>query len=187
MAIVKDKKTPAATSEQQGNLKKPNEWKPEASNLQSGTATPYVALFSLEGGPIVNPLTGIALGAYVTEFKFSSGDENEDALRIVIDTGDPNAVDIPESQEKKELAVQWGYIYSNGTSKSSKVHVVEVKQLEVTFDDQGTHITVGAKDSVSDLRLTAPYKPSGDENYTMKNFLDDGMGLEKGIIIELFE
>lgn len=184
MANLKDKKSPASENTQASTK---NDWKPELSNLMQGTATPYIALFNEAGDPVLNPITGIALGAYVTDFKFGSGDENEDALRLVIDTGDPNTVDIEEIQEGKSICVQWGYIYSDGSSKSSKVHVVEIKQLESVFDDQGTHIVISAKDSVSDLRMTAPYKPTGSEEYTLKDFLDEGMGLEKGIIIELFE
>lgn len=181
------KKISEADSKKQSLLKKPNEWKPGSNNLLHGTGTPYIALFSVSGEPILNPITGIPLGAYVTSFQFGSGDENEDALRLVIDTGDPNTADIEDIQEKKELSVQWGYIYSDGSSKSSKVHIVQVKQLESVFDDQGTHLTLGAKDEVSDLRLSAPYKPTGDASYTMKDFLDDGLGLEKGLIIEMFE
>ena len=187
MAKTKDSKIPAVTSEQNSQLKKPEEWKPGPSNLMHGTATPYMALFTVSGEPLLNPITGIPLGAYVTSFQFGSGDENEDVLKITIDTGDPDTVDIEGIQEKKELSVQWGYIYSDGSSKSSKVHVVEVKQLESVFDDQGTHLNVTAKDQVSDLRLSVPYKPSGEESYNMKDFLDDGMGLEKGLIIEMFE
>lgn len=187
MAEIKDSKTPAVTSEQESKLKKPNEWKPGPSNLMHGTATPYIALFTVSGDPLLNPITGIPIGAYVTSFNFGSGDENEDVLKITIDTGDPDTVDIEGLQEKSELSVQWGYIYSDGSFKSSRVHIVEVKQLESVFDDQGTHLNLTAKDQVSDLRLSVPYKPSGKESYNMKDFLDDGMWLEKGLIIEMFE
>lgn len=182
MAEIKDRKSPAETSK-----KKLNELKQEPSNLRNGTATPYIALFDQAGSPIINPLTGISLGAYVSKFNFVSGDQKEDNLNIIVDTGDPDTVDIPEIQEGKTLLVQWGYIYSDGSSHSSTVHSVEIKQIDVTFDDQGTHITIIAKDKVSDLRLSAPYRPIGEEGYTLKTFLDEGMGLNMGIIIELFE
>lgn len=184
MAEVKDKKAPA---ESKGNLKKQSEWVPEKPNLEHGTGTPYIALFTEAGEAIMNPLTGIALGAYVTDFNFNAGDEKEDGLRMQIDTGNPDSADIEEIQESKQICVQWGYVYSDGSSRSSKIHLMKIKQLESVFDDQGTHLTITAKDSVSDLRMSGPYKPNGSIEYTLKNFMDDGLGLDKGIIIELFE
>lgn len=176
-----------ASVKEKGNLKKQEEWEYENPNLEKGTGTPYIALFSETGEPVINPLTGIPIGVYVTSFTFGSGDEDEDVLRITIDTGNPDTIDIPEIQEGNQLHVQWGYIYSDGSSNSSNVHIVKIKQLEVNFNDQGTHINITAKDSVSDLRTSAPYKPNGGESYNLKNYLDDGLGLNKGVIIEMFE
>lgn len=186
---IKDKKSPAEEKKEvtHKNLKKPSEWKSEATNLVKGTATPYIALFEETGNPIINPLTGIPLGAYMTKFTFKGGDENEDNLSVTFDTGNPDASDISEIQEGKSINVQWGYIYPDGTFKSSKVHLLQIKQLEAVFDDKGTHLTLTCKDSVSNLRHGMPFKPSGRDNYNMLDFLNDGVGVDVGIIIEMFE
>lgn len=186
MATIKDKKSPAQ-EQKNSQVKNREDWKVEDSNLYNGIATPYIALFEESGEPILNPITGIALGAYMSNFQFKSGDEDDDACVVTVDTGDPDTVDIEGIQENKIINVQWGYIYPDGSSKSSRVHTIEVKQLESVFDDQGTHITIHCKDSVSNLRQSLPYKPSGNDDRTMKDFLDEGMGLDVGIIIEMFE
>lgn len=176
-----------ATVKKENQLKNREDWNVEPSNLYEGTGTPYVALFDVAGEPIMNPITGIALGAYMSNFQFKSGDEEDDACVLTIDTGDPNTADIEGIQEGSIINVQWGYIYPDGSSKSSIVHVVEIKQLESVFDDSGTHITIHGKDSISNLRNSLPFKPSGDDKYTMKEFMDDGFGSNVGIIIQMFE
>lgn len=187
MADLKDSPIPANQAELKANKKKPDEWKVEPSNLQYGTATPYIAIFDENGSPIVNPLTNIALGAYVNSFKFASGDETEDGLKMSIVTGNPDTADVPEIQEGRIIQIQFGYIYPDKTFKSSKVHRLKIKELEVIFNDKGTHIQIGALDEVSDLRLSTPYKPTGLDNRSMKDFMDAGLGLKVGIIIEMFE
>lgn len=185
MAEIKDKKSPAEESKDT-ELKNQESWKVEQPNLEHGTGTPYLALFQEDGNPILNPITGIALGAYISKFVFKSSDEKEDACVLTFDTGDPNTVDIEAIQEGKIINVQWGYIYSNASHNSSKVHGLEIKQLEMVFDDRGTHVTLHCKDVVSNLRHSIPYKPNGTDQ-TMKDFLDSGCGCDQGIIIIMYE
>ena len=45
---------------------KKQESKPDPSILMEGTATPYLAIFSEDGVPVMNQLTGIPLGAAST-------------------------------------------------------------------------------------------------------------------------
>lgn len=160
--------------------------KADASNLHHGTATPYIALFNYFLEPIMNPITGIPLGAYMSRFAYNFDQESENICEATFDTGDPATADIKELKDGYELGVQFGYIYANGTYKSSKLHYLKVKEVDCVFDDQGTHITIRMKDSVNDLRGSEPYKPAG-EGYTFKDFLDEGMGLMRGLIIEKFE
>ena len=42
--------------------------KPNQPILYNGTATPYMALFNSGGMPIMNPITGIPLGAYISNW-----------------------------------------------------------------------------------------------------------------------
>ena len=180
MANIKEK--PEKKEEVNGKSLKPA----DASNLHHGTATPYIALFNAFLEPIMNPLTGIPLGAYMSRFDYNFDQESENVCEVTFDTGDPATADIAELKDGYELGIQFGYIYDDGTYKSSKLHYLKVKEVDCVFDDQGTHITIRMKDSVNDLRGSEPYKPAG-EGYTFKKFLDEGMGLMRGLIIEKFE
>lgn len=184
-----DVKSPAEqyTDDSQITSQRKEAWPTEPSNLQYGTATPYVALFNEGGEPILNPLTGIALGAYMTSFNFKSGEKEEDNCIMVFDTGDPDTADVEGIQEGDTITIQWGYIYPDGTFQCSKPHDVQIKTVEMVFDDQGTHLALHCKDGVSNLRYSLPYKATGDENETFLNFLDNGMGQNRGIIIEMFD
>lgn len=183
-AKIKDKK---ALADKKVEAKQNNPPKPDPHVLVYGTATPYVALFDEGSMPVMNPLTNIPLGAYISRFNYKFDEENENQATLIFDTGNPDTVDIEAIQEGKTLYLQWGYIYPNGESKSSKVHAVEVKELGSTFNDQGTTLTLKCKDGTSSLREDVPYKSNGMDWYKMKNFLDDGLGQERGVIIEMFE
>ena len=178
-ASVKEK--PKKVNEEKG-LKTPS-----PSNLKEGTAAPYVSLFDSNYLPIRNALTGIPLGAYMSKFSYRYDQETENVCEVTLNTGNPETADLKEIAEGAMVNVQYGYIYYDGTHKSSKVHSLKVKELDCTFDDQGTHITLRLKDAASDLRTAPPYKSNGDEENTFKTFLDNGMGLDRGIIIERFE
>lgn len=184
-AVTKDKKTPAEEKVESKNQEK-QAFKTSPSVLDHGTATPYIALFDAALEPIMNPLTGVALGAYVSQFQYRFDQEHENECVMTVDTGNPDTVDIPEIQDGAPVSIQYGYIYPDGTIYSSKVHELEVKELESTFDDQGTHLVIHLKDSTSNLRSTDPYKPLGD-SYTFTQFMDNGMNQNVGIVIEMFE
>lgn len=163
------------------------DFKSNDSVLVHGTATPYIALFTDDGDPILNELTGIPLGAYMTSFAVKLGEGKEDVGIISLDTGDPDTVDLESIQDNSIINVQWGYIYPDGSSLCSRVHSLEIKSRDITFDDQGTHLNLSVKDSVSNLRQSIPYKASGDDNKSIIDFMNDGLGQDRGIIIEMFE
>ena len=45
--------------------------------LYKGTGTPYLAIFDNQGIPVMNPLTGIPLGAYISSWSYVYDEENE--------------------------------------------------------------------------------------------------------------
>ena len=59
---------------------------------QYGTATPYLAIFNSEGMPVMNPITGIPLGAYITNFTYKYDEEKENQANLTFDTGNPDTV-----------------------------------------------------------------------------------------------
>ncbi len=61
--------------------------------LYKGTGTPYLAIFDNQGIPVMNPLTGIPLGAYISSWSYVYDEEKENLATITIDTGNPDTVD----------------------------------------------------------------------------------------------
>lgn len=165
---------------------KPGQGKSSPYTLMQGTGTPYIAFFNEEGQPLENPDTGVPLGAYVTSFELKLSEEAEDYGTIRIDNSSPDLVNIDELKENGVILIQYGYIFSNGLTKSSKPRKLVVKQVSLAFDESGTHITIMVKDSVTDLRHSIPFKPSGDD-VTMLDYMDIGFGQDVGVIIEMFE
>lgn len=161
------------------------------SNLQRGVAMPYLALFGQDGMPVNNPITGIPLGVYITNFSYMYDEEKENQASLTIDTGDPDTVDITELQENSTLLLQWGYIYPDGSHKSSPIKSIKVKDLNCKFDSTGTHLTIKCIDGVSNLRHSPPHRPSSidddsDGYSSMVDFLNRGCDRGIGIIIEEF-
>lgn len=165
---------------------KPSQGKSSPYTLMQGTGTPYIAFFNEEGQPLENPDTGVPLGAYVTSFELKLSEEAEDYGTIRIDNSSPDLVNIDELKENGVILIQYGYIFSNGLTKSSRPRKLVVKQVSLAFDESGTHITIMVKDSVTDLRHSIPFKPTGD-NVTMLDYMDIGFGQDVGVIIEMFE
>lgn len=154
--------------------------------LQQGIGQPYLALFDSGGMPIRNPITGIPLGAYITDFSFLYDEEQENLATFSLETGNPDTVDIPALQEGSTIFLQWGYIYSNGESISSPVRIIKIRDFDCIFDDTGTHITIKCIDGVGDLRYYPPYSFSVEEGHSLSALLDRGYYNNIGIVIEEF-
>lgn len=162
-----------------------------SSNLQNGTAMPYLSLFDQGGMPVMNTITGIPLGVYITNFQYMYNEEKENQASLTFDTGDPDTVDISELQEGKTILLQWGYIYQDGSHKSSPIKPIKVKDLNCKFDSSGTHVTLLCIDGVSSLRHTPPHTPTSEDDdsdgiSSMVDFLNRGCDKNIGIIIEMF-
>jgi hypothetical protein len=160
--------------------------------LKYGIAQPYLAIFNEEGKPVMNPITGIPLGAYITNFSYKYDEEKENQASITFDVGDPDTVDIEDLQEKKIVVLQWGYIYSDTTFISSEPKIIQVKDFNCTFNSTGTHVTIKFIDSVSSVRKLPPHRPSAedddDDGYSsLVEYMERGCDQGLGIIIEKFE
>lgn len=157
-----------------------------ASVLYHGTATPYLAIFSEVGTPLLHPITGVPLGAYISQFQYKYDEEKHNECTITFDCGDPDVVDEKSFPKDMKLFVQWGYIYSDSSSVSSEAKALKVRDYDVEFDDQGVHSTLVCLDIKADLLSSPPVKPNGDENKTLDHYLENGCDLEIPVIIEAF-
>ena len=161
--------------------------KSDHSILLKGTATPYLAIFSEEGMPIMNQITGIPLGAYISRFQFKYSEDEENLATLTFECGNPDIVDQEDLSENKIIILQWGYIYADGTAVCNKPKAVKIRDFNCTFDDSGTHASILCIDSTADIRYTLPLKAGGFESEKMSNFLDNGCELDIGVVIEKFE
>ena len=73
--------------------------------LYKGMGQPYLALFNFGGMPIMNPITGIPLGAYISTWSYKYDEEKENLATITFDTGNPDTVDC-----RKHSIWNWFYI-----------------------------------------------------------------------------
>lgn len=180
MADIKDKTT------NKGNDQSSREFKSQGHILYSGTGTPYLAIFHDDQTPIIETNSGLPLSEYISTFTYKLDQEQENECKFTIDTGNPDTVDVSGIKSGEEVLIQYGYIFPDGSFESSKTYSLQVKGKEVTFDQTGTHVNVLLKDKTSDLRKMSPFKLSS-ENYTFKNFMDDGFDVGQPIIIEKYE
>ena len=161
--------------------------KSDPSILLKGTATPYLAIFSEEGMPIMNQITGIPLGAYISRFQFKYSEEEENLATLTFECGNPDIVDQDDLSDNKIIILQWGYIYADGTAVCNKPKAVKIQDFNCTLDDSGTHASILCRDSTADIRYALPLKAGGFESEKMSNFLDNGCELDIGVVIEKFE
>lgn len=155
--------------------------------LYNGTGQPYMALFDSSGMPIMNPITNIPLGVYISSWNYLYDEEKENLATLTFETGDPDTVDIPAIQENSILFLQWGYIYPDGQFISSPVKILKVRDFEAVFDSTGTHVTIKCVDSVGDLRHQPPFVYSDMDEYKLSTYLDNGCNNSTGVIIEIFQ
>ena len=159
--------------------------------LEYGTATPYLAIFSQEGTPVPHPVTGVPLGAYISNFTYKYDEEKENQASLTFDTEFPEIVDLPELQEGRTILLQWGYIYTDGSSYSSDIKAIKVKDLNCKFDNVGVHVTIQCVDGVVYLRHLPGHIPNDEEDEddgysSMVDYLNRGCDHGVGVIIENF-
>lgn len=160
------------------------------SFLYKGTAMPYLAVFNGIGIPVKNPLTGIPLGAYISNFFYEYQEEKENQAQLTFDVDNPNILDSTELREGNNLVLQWGYIYSHGGSISSRAVPITIRDIDCRFDSTGVHVTLVCIDNTSYLRSIPPHTPTSPEDIKegrdMVTYMDQGLYCNMGIVIEKF-
>ena len=129
--------------------------------LYKGMGQPYLALFNFGGMPIMNPITGIPLGAYISTWSYRYDEEKENLATITFDTGNPDTVDIAEIQENQNICLQWGYIYPDGQFVSGPIKVIKVRDFEATFGN-GRLLPAAATQELIFKRVSAYNLSYGD-------------------------
>lgn len=123
--------------------------------LPNGTATPYLAVFDIQGKPIVDPKSKLPIGMLVSSFFYEYSEEKDDKFEINLDCDNPDLIDLPKLGNQMALQLQWGYIYPDGSSNCGPVRKVVIRDSEVSFKDNGVRVTIKGTDAFS-LTKTKP-------------------------------
>lgn len=161
--------------------------------MNTGQATPYIALFNYAGIPIMNPYTGIPIGASITQFAFKYEIDESTECHLEFTVPGVDIVDIMDLQEGVAMYLQWGYIYPETRTLSSKPKQIQLKEVDYQFDDQGTHIKIKGLAVANDLKyLPVVVNPKTKDYITqgkkyMTDAMDEGFNRNIGIIIRKFK
>lgn len=148
--------------------------------LPKGVGTPYVALFNGSGQPIIDPSKNLPLGMFITSFNYEYIEESKDSndddnANIVIETDNPNIIDIPDLEYLMPIQVQWGWLFDDGSSDSSPVRSLVVKDYKMSFTTEGVKLDLSLISASFLLKSMAP-KPIN----TSKSLIDHYIELMKG-------
>lgn len=125
--------------------------------LEHGTGTPYVAIFNQMGTAIVDPVTLLPLGVFVTSFEYTYSDDKGHTGKFDIHVNNPAVIDLPELGYKMGIQLQWGYIYPSWKPFCGPIRRVILTDRKVTFGQEGVKATYEFKDAAS---LSAKESPA---------------------------
>lgn len=119
----------------------------DTDNLKNGTGKPYLAIFDSSEAPILDLVSNVPIGVFVTSFTYKYVEDGVDEAEVIIQTPNQNIADHPNLQYLMPIKLQWGWIYSDGTSKSGPVRSVVVKDYTLGFNEEGVKFTLKLADS----------------------------------------
>lgn len=154
--------------------------------MSYGVGMPYLAIFNMDGYPIIEPSSGLPIGVGVTRFTFRSQVDKPNETEIIIETGSPLIADSPQLQTGMLLVIQWGYIFPHGNTLSSKPKPIRIKDVDYLFDNNGTKVTLKCEDQSNIIQYLPQYIPDPSNDYKFTDFMDDGFGEGVGIVIKRF-
>lgn len=132
------------------------------SMLPDGVGTPYVAIFDGTEAPIIDPLSGLNIGALVNSFEYNYNEDDADDGKFTIQCNNPNLVAHPKLADSMTLNLQWGWIYPDGSIYYGPLRSVMVTDREVTFGRDGTELTIEFSSAGAILKNEPSRMPDGD-------------------------
>lgn len=148
------------------------------SILPDGMSMPYVAIFDSKKEAILEPLTELPLGTFVVGFFYNYREEKEDECEITLETNNPNLIDIPALKTNMPLRVQWGHIFSDGSSKSGPVRTVVLRDIEANFSESGVKYVLKCTDAFAVTKNTRAELKEQMFSTWVKNNLSDKFSIE---------
>ena len=152
-----------------GEQNKELQTKPDSpAILPQGTGTPYLAIFGVSGGPIMDTTKDLPIGMFVTSFEYQYIEEKSDKGQFTIVTDNTEIVVHPELDYKMGLQLQWGWILPDGDIISGPIRKVVVTEHRVQFTPNGVEFTIKFSDStyiLDTIPATYENQEKGDKEY----------------------
>lgn len=139
--------------------------------MEGGSATPYLAIFDGRSNPIVDPLTNLPIGTYVTNFEYVYNEEDDDTFEITLTCDNPNLIDLPQLSYLMPLLLQWGWIFSDGSSNCGPVRKVVIRDSESNFSDSGVKIVLKGTDAFALTKVM----PANNEDEIMVKWITNNL------------
>lgn len=154
--------------------------------LLNGNGTPYLAIFDGAGSPIMDIFNDLPIGMEVENFNYKYTEGKGDKGKFTIVTDFVDIVDHPSLQFKMPLKIQWGWIFSDISFKSSPVRLVNVKSHQIEFTPDGVRFTIEFADAKMFLEAE-PSKFVGDKTDYLEVFNELAMGNMPMTVIDYSE
>lgn len=123
--------------------------------IPNGTASPYLAIFDIQGKSIKDPKSNLPIGMLVTNFTYEYNEEKSDTFEISIECNNPDLIDLPSLGNQMPLQLQWGWIYPDGSSNSGPVRKVVIRDTELSLKESGVRLIIKGTDAF-DLTKNTP-------------------------------
>lgn len=118
--------------------------------INHSTGMPFVSLFSHDRKPIIEPLSGIPLGAFVNDFYYEYNEGEDEDCYIEFVTDNPDLLEMPELGDKARIIVQWGVVMPNGSIEASPTRLLIKRDEEWSGNESdGIHISIKLTDKFS--------------------------------------
>lgn len=137
----------------------------------NGSATPYLAIFDGRSKPIVDPFTGFPIGIYVVNFEYVYDEEDDDTFEITLNCDNPDLIDLPQLGYQMPLLLQWGWIFSDGSSNCGPVRKVVIRDSESNFTESGVRIILKGTDAFALTKTT----PANLEDETLVKWIKNNL------------
>lgn len=124
--------------------------------LKKGTGTPYVAIFNGSNDPIIDLTLGLPIGVFVEDFKYKYVEDGCDTAEIGLKTNNVNIADHPDLQYLMTIKLQWGWLFPDGTTESSPVRSLVIKDYSIDFTRDGVNMNIELIDSSFLLKNEPP-------------------------------
>lgn len=136
----------------------------ESKMLPKGFGMPFVKVTDSQNKVIIEPLSGLPIGTFITAFEYTYREEKDDECNITILTDNPNLVDIPQFREQQYLGVQWGLVYDDKSYIPSPPRKVMIRDTRLKFSNQGILLTLKCTDGFS-ITKSQQLAKNTDDNF----------------------